>query len=171
MGKFATTFGSSKIKPNKKEYKEGVKLGKILVKHGYNIKCGGYQGLMEAVSKGVKEANGECIGITIKEFNKRRPKNKYLSKRIITNDIFDRLKLLIKDSTILIAQKGNLGTLNEIIMTWTLMYANLMKNNVRLCLIGKEWKDLKKLKKLPIDKKLFKHLEFFDTLKEFGKTL
>lgn len=171
MKKFATTFGSSKIKPNKKEYKEGVELGKILAKHGYSVKCGGYQGLMEAVSRGVNEAKGECIGITLKEFDKKRPRNRYLSKKITTNDLFDRLKLLIKDSKLFVAQTGNLGTVNEVILTWTLMYTKLIDNNVRLCLIGRGWRDLKKLKKLQIDKRLFKHLEFFDTLKNFEKSL
>ncbi len=170
MKKFATTFGNSRVKPTQKEYKDGIKLGKILVKYDYSVKCGGYQGLMEAVSKGVKKANGECIGITIAEFDKTRPKNKYLSKTITTENLFDRLKLLSESSTLFVAQTGNLGTLNEVILIWTLMYTFLLKD-VRLCLIGKEWKDLKKLKKLPIDKRLFKHLEFFDNLKDFEKTL
>jgi uncharacterized protein (TIGR00730 family) len=170
MKKFATTFGNSRVKSTQKKYKEGIELGKVLVKYGYSVRCGGYQGLMEAVSKGVKQANGECIGITVAEFDKTRPKNIYLSKRIIASDIFERLKLLIEDSTIFIAQTGNLGTLNEVILIWTLMYTHL-KNDARICLLGKEWNDLKRLKNLPIDKRLFKHLEFFDTLEEFEITL
>lgn len=164
MKKFATTFGSSTIKSDEKEYKEGYLIGSELAKKGYILQCGGYQGLMEAVAKGAKEADGECIGHCIEFFEKSRPKNPYLTQKIIHRDILDRLRALIDNSSIFIVQDGSLGTLNELIMVWTLAYIKV-KESIRICIVGKDnWQEVKKLK---IDKELFEYLEFFDDAKSF----
>ncbi len=161
--RYATTFGSSTISPYDKEYQEAINIGKFLAKKGFIVKCGGYQGLMEAVSLGVKEAKGECIGITLKEFNKRRPKNPNLSKEIIAENLFDRVKLLCQYSELFIVQKGSLGTLNELFFVWTLRYANL--GNFKIAMIGKEWENLKKCDL--IEKNLLKFLTFYKNAQEF----
>ena len=70
--KFATTFGASQV-DDEKLYLEGVELGKFLAQKGYIVKCGGYGGLMEAVSRGVREVGGEVIGLTLKYFDEIRP--------------------------------------------------------------------------------------------------
>ena len=139
--KVATTFGASKIQNWTKEYKEGIKLGKYLSQKGYIVKCGGYQGLMEAVSKGVYGSNGICIGVTIELFDKIRPKNPYLSKKIVCKNLYERLKTLIEDSSIFIAQPGSIGTLNEIFMVLALKYGGF-KPDIKIFLIGKMYKEM-----------------------------
>ena len=66
MNKYATLFGGSGNNTQSKEYLETVAIGKFLVQKGYSIKNGGYGGMMEAISKGVREEGGEAIGITCK---------------------------------------------------------------------------------------------------------
>ncbi|MBU0458608.1 hypothetical protein KKF03_04130 [Patescibacteria group bacterium] len=62
--KFATTFGGSGYTPDSIQYQDGIRLGTFLAEQGYTVKCGGYYGLMEAVSQGVHEAGGQIRGIT-----------------------------------------------------------------------------------------------------------
>ena len=160
--KTATTFGASRVE-DPKLYEEGVELGKFLASRGYIVKCGGYGGLMEAVSKGVKEAGGEVIGITLKYFDEIRPKNPYLTKRIQTADLFERLKKLIEDSEIFVAQKGSIGTLNEIFMVWALKYG--LGLNFRICVIGDVYEDFKNCSFIP--KERLGDLEIYKNLDEF----
>lgn len=165
MPRYAATFGSSTILPYEKEYQEGIMIGSFLADKGYIVKCGGYQGLMEAVSIGVKEAGGECIGITLKAFNRRRPKNENLSKEIVVDNLHDRVKLLCKNCSLFVIQKGSIGTLNELFTVWAIKYASL--DNFRICMVGKEWDALKNCSL--IDKNLLKFLEFYKDANEFMK--
>ena len=160
--KIATTFGASEV-IDKELYNEGVELGKFLAQNGYIVKCGGYGGLMEAVSRGVREANGEVIGITLKDFDEIRPKNPYLTKKIQAKDLFERLKLLIEGSNLFIVQKGSIGTLNELFMVWALKYG--LKRDFRICLIGYE--ELKNCTFIPQQR--FKEIEIYKDLDEFKR--
>jgi len=163
--KTATTFGASKI-TDPKLYEEGVELGKFLAKKGYRVKCGGYGGLMEAVSKGVWEEGGEVIGITLKQFDQTRPKNPYLTSKIQTNDLFQRLKKLIEGSELFVAQSGSIGTLNEIFMVWALKYG--LGLDVRICLIGRDYEAFKQCVFIP--KERIKEIEVYKSLDEFKLT-
>jgi len=164
MKKYITTFGASRVE-DKELYEEGVKLGKFLALRGYIIKNGGYGGLMEAVSKGAREVGGEVIGITLKYFDEIRDKNPYLTQRIQTKDLFERLKFLIEDSNIFIAQRGSIGTLNEIFMVWALKYG--LKKDYRICLIGKEYYELKNFSLISNER--LREIEIYPTLEDFIK--
>ena len=163
--KIATTFGASKASKESPEYKEGIALGRVLASKGYKVKCGGYGGLMEAVSQGVREAGGECIGITLERFESLRPPNPYLTQKIVAKDLFERLKLLIEGSELFVAQKGSIGTLNEIFMVAALKYGGLMPD-IRITLLGKEYRSFN-----CFDKNFLDVVEFYDDLKQLAKTL
>ncbi len=160
--KYATTFGASKIY-DEDSYNEGVELGKFLAEEGYIVKCGGYLGLMEAVSKGVNEAGGKIIGIGLRQFESERTVNGYLREKIIAKDLFDRLRLLTKDSELFVVQSGSIGTLNELFMVWALKYS--LGWQFRVCLIGKQYESVKICDFIP--KSELHHLEFYNTLDEF----
>ena len=163
--KIATTFGASQADRDSKEYKEGVALGRLLAQKGYMVKCGGYGGLMEAVSRGVWEAGGKCIGVTLERFESLRPQNPYLSEKIVAKDLFERLRLLCEGSELFVAQKGSVGTLNEIFMVAALKYGGLMPD-IRICLLGKEYKNFN-----CFDKNFRDVVEFYDDLDELAQTL
>jgi len=137
--KIATTFGASRCEPNSPRYREGVALGELLARLGYTVRCGGYGGLMEAVSKGVAQAGGVCIGIGLEAFDERRPPNPYLTRKIVAKDLYQRLQLLIEGSQLFIAQYGSVGTLNEIFMVAALKYGGL-KPSIQIVLLGKEYR-------------------------------
>ncbi len=157
----ATTFGASRIERDSKYYQEGVELGKLLAQKGYMVKCGGYGGLMEAVSRGVFEAGGRCIGIGLELFDRLRPKNPYLSKKIVAKTLYERLELLIEGSELFIAQYGSIGTLNEIFMVLALKYGGI-RPNLRMILLGDYYKELTKC----FDTNFLKNVEIYSDLEE-----
>ena len=165
MKKIATTFGASKVESSEL-YNEGVELGKFLVREGYTVKCGGYQGLMEAVSKGVKEAGGTVIGIRLKHFENLRQDNPYLDIKIVAKDLFDRLRLLTLDSELFVVQQGSIGTLNELFSVWALKYS--LGEKFRICLIGKNYKYLLNCPFIP--QETLRHLEIYETLEGFKRS-
>jgi len=164
--KYATTFGASKIDKNSKEYKEGIELGYFLSKMGYIVKCGGYQGLMEAISIGVYNAGGTCIGITLKAFDAKRSKNPYLTKRVSCENLYQRIEKLIEDSTLFVVQTGSIGTLNELFMVLALKYGG-MKPDIRICLIGEIYQKISKCDFL--DESFVKNVEIYNDVNEFIK--
>jgi len=60
MGKefIVTVFGSSRPREGEADYEEARILGRALAQHGFFC-SGGYGGVMEAVSRGAKEAAGK----------------------------------------------------------------------------------------------------------------
>jgi len=137
--KIASVFGGAMDDTTTKEYKDTIKIGKLLTEHGYTIKTGGYRGIMEAASKGATENGGKAIGITCKALGGVRG-NEYLSETIVTDTIYDRLELLLKESTVIIGQVGGVGTLAEIFL---LLDVNRKeKRDITIYLMGDMWKEI-----------------------------
>jgi hypothetical protein len=59
-----SVFGGSQPKEGDAAYLEGIELGKLLAERGHIVLTGGYIGVMEAVSRGAREAGGHVIGVT-----------------------------------------------------------------------------------------------------------
>ena len=59
-----TVFGSSRPHAGESDYEEARVLGGELASRGFQVCSGGYSGVMEAVSRGAKEAGGRTIAIT-----------------------------------------------------------------------------------------------------------
>jgi len=161
---FVTTFGSSRLDDKTKEYQEGVMLGRFFAAKGFVVKCGGYGGLMEAVSRGVYEEGGRCIGFGVEHFEAIRPKNPYIKEMVVCKSLFERVERLIEGSSLFVVQKGDIGTLNELFLVWCLKYAGISQE-FRICVIGEEFKDLYSLR--IIDRKNFDMLEFFKDGEDF----
>jgi hypothetical protein len=77
--KIVTIFGGSKCKHDSEEYLQALDLGHRLAEAGFTICTGGYLGVMEAASRGAREAGGRVFGIVMNQF-KSEP-NRYLTTR------------------------------------------------------------------------------------------
>ena len=80
MKKTITVFGSSRPVEGEEEFNTAYSLGKLLAQKGFNVCTGGYQGIMNAVSKGAIEAGAEAIGVTVDGWS--AVPSKYLTKEI-----------------------------------------------------------------------------------------
>src|SRR5256885_13188160 len=131
-----TVFGGSRCGPESAEYKEALKLGRLLVEAGFDVCSGGYAGVMEAISRGAHEAGGHVIGVTMDQF-KSAP-NPYLKKIEPSADFYARLQTMILNSVGYIALRGGMGTVTEISLVWNKLQTRVLDPRP-LVLLGDCW--------------------------------
>jgi uncharacterized protein (TIGR00730 family) len=114
-------FGSSRPQPGNPVYEDARKIGRALAQAGWTVVTGGYRGVMEAASRGAKEAGGATIGVTTDFFSLRgiRP-NPYVDEEIRTPTYADRLLKLTSLSDGYVIMRGGSGTLTELFFSWEL---------------------------------------------------
>ena len=139
MNKTVTIFGSSLPKPGDEEYEQAYRLGKYLGNAGINVCSGGYQGIMDAVSKGAVESGTNAIGITVDIFG--AVPSKYLSEEIVTNSLFERLGKLLEIGDAFIVLPGGTGTMLELTLVWEKMNKNLLHEKPFAC-VGEMWENI-----------------------------
>ena len=93
-------------------YNDAVQIGKLLAEQNFLVFCGGGEGVMEAICKGVSIGNGTSIGI-LKGDNLTEG-NEYLTIPILTNIGITRNAFLPLNCDVAIAIAGKHGTLSEI---------------------------------------------------------
>src|SRR5881392_4396250 len=135
-GKIVTIFGGSKCGHDSTEYKEALKLGGLLAEAGYTICTGGYLGVMEAASRGAREAGGRVLGIVMNQF-KAEP-NRYLTDKVATPHFCERLQRLITRSVGFIAVRGGMGTVTELSLVWNKIQTKVIGPRP-LVLLGECW--------------------------------
>lgn len=139
MKKSISVFGSAFPKEGEREYETAYKLGLLLARKGFDVNTGGYGGIMEAVSKGVKENGGNTTGITL-NYVKRKP-NVYLHKIITCNTLFERISKLIELGDAYIVLGGGTGTLLELAVVWEYLNKGLMDLKPVAC-YSVMWKEI-----------------------------
>ena len=103
-------FGGRDI--DKDTYNDTVEIGKLLSEKNFLVFCGGGEGVMEAICKGVSIGNGISIGLL--KGDNLDESNKYLTIPILTNMGITRNALIALNCDVAIAIAGNYGTLSEI---------------------------------------------------------
>ncbi len=125
MKKIITIFGSSHPRPGEEEYETAYKFGAMLGKNGFSVCSGGFQGIMDAVSKGVTENGGDAIGVTVNLFS--ADPSKYLTKEIKCNSLFSRIEKMVELGDAYIILRGGTGTLVEFSIVWEYINKKLMQ--------------------------------------------
>ena len=105
-----SVFGGRDITPEL--YENSVEIGRLLAREGYLVFCGGGQGVMEAISKGVSEAGGTVIGIL--KGKELEEGNDYLTIPIATGMDIARNAVLAYNCDAAVAISGKYGTMSEI---------------------------------------------------------
>lgn len=139
--KIVTIFGGSKCGEKSPEYKEAKELGRRLAEAGFTICTGGYLGVMEAASRGAREAGGRVFGIVLNQF-KGEP-NRYLTDKVATDHFYDRLQSLITRSVGFVALRGGMGTVTEISLVWNKLQTGVLEKRP-LVLVGDSWREVVK---------------------------
>ena len=125
MKKVVTIFGSSKPKQNEEQYNTAYQVGKQLALKGFDVCTGGFNGIMEAVSKGAVEGGAEAIGVTVNLWG--GPTNKFITKEIKCNSLLERIQKLIELGNGFIVLQGGTGTLLELAAIWEYINKGLME--------------------------------------------
>jgi uncharacterized protein (TIGR00730 family) len=117
--KTVTIFGSSLPSENSTSYAEARRLGRLLAERGLVVCNGGYTGLMEASSRGAREAGGHTIGVTCSIWPSAP--NRWIAEEVRTRSFSERIITLIERGDAYIALPGGTGTLAELALAWEIM--------------------------------------------------
>ena len=137
--KCVTVFGSSIPHEGDAEYETAYKLGKKLAESNLNVCTGGFQGIMDAVSKGAVEIGTEAVGITL-DFYRAIP-SKHLTKEIKCGSLAERLQKLIETGDAYIVLQGGTGTLVELALVWEYINKGMISEKPFAC-HGLMWHDI-----------------------------
>lgn len=96
----------------KKIYEIAEEIGRLIAEKGATLVTGGLGGVMEAASKGAKEAGGITVGI-LPGFSKDEA-NPYVMIPITTGLSHARNIIIVRSADAVIAVAGEYGTLSEI---------------------------------------------------------
>ena len=133
-------FGSSTVREPDAGWREAHALGEQLARRGVTTMTGGYGGAMAATSRGAHEAGGHVIGVTVDLFERRGPVNPWVSERVHTPDLFERLRHLVHAADGYVAVAGSIGTLSELFLVWTMVSVE-GREPAPIVLMGRHWHD------------------------------
>jgi len=161
MKKTVTVFGSSQPKEENEEFKTAYKLGKRLAENNFNVCTGGFQGIMNAVSKGAVENGGEAIGVTVDLWG--AAPSKYLTREIKCETLFERILKLVEIGDAYVVLQGGTGTLLELAVVWEMMNKKMLNIKPVAC-HSNIWKEIVNImeKQLEHEKRPEKFVKVFD---------
>jgi hypothetical protein len=95
-----------------KSLEAAFRVGQLIAEKGAILVCGGLSGVMEAASRGAKQAGGLTIGIL--PGSSPQDANPHIDIAVATGLGYSRNSLVAMNSDVLIAVAGEYGTLTEI---------------------------------------------------------
>jgi len=119
-----TVFGSSRPAEGDPWYEEARALGRALAGAGLAVCSGGYGGVMEAVSRGAKDAGGRTLGVTASFFGGRA--NRWVDEEVPVASWQERLFELVRRGDGYVACRGGTGTLVELAVVWEMLNKRVM---------------------------------------------
>jgi len=136
MERIITVFGSSRPSEDHADYWEARLLGRALVEAGFAVCSGGYAGVMEAASRGAKEAGGKTYGVTAEFFKPRA--NAWIDTEIRVTTWQERLFELVRVADGFVTCKGGTGTLVELAVVWEMLNKAVIGNKP-VVVLGEFW--------------------------------
>jgi uncharacterized protein (TIGR00730 family) len=131
-----TVFGSSRPTEGDAWYQEARALGAALASAGLTVCSGGYGGVMEAVSRGAKDAGGRTLGVTASSFRARA--NRWVDEEVRVATWEERLFELVRRGDGYVACRGGTGTLVELAVVWEMLNKRVMPRKP-FAIIGGFW--------------------------------
>jgi hypothetical protein len=105
---------SGASRPRPEDSMNGEEVGRLLALAGATVLTGGRGGVMEAASRGAREAGGETLAILPGSDPQESPPNPYVMRAIFTGMEDARNAILVRSADAVIAIGGGWGTLSEI---------------------------------------------------------
>ena len=137
-------------------------MGELLGHAGFDLMTGGYDGVMEAVSRGAAQTAARITGVTLDRFGSTV--NPFVTHEVPTTNFYERFGWLIDRADGYVAMHGGIGTLAEVAFAWQECVIDKVK--VRpLVLVGERWRKLYKVfsENLIANPGIFKQLQVVAT--------
>lgn len=178
--KHITVFGSSRCSKGDSDYLFAESVGDIIGKSGHSVATGGYQGTMEAVSKGASKHGVKVIGVTVPTlFNNMSEKsfevrpNEYINEEVATESLSNRIHYLLENSKGIVVLPGRIGTLTELIVAWNTNYLYNINNDkdvVPIMLKKDFWKKI--IDDFPKNMELENNfLSYYESVQDLGELI
>ena len=106
-------FGTGRVTEEDNDWITAFTMGRLLAQRGFVVLTGGLGGVMEAASRGAREADGMTLGILPGTRN-TTPANQYVDIAVYTGMGEARNAINVKSCNAAIAIGGEYGTLSEI---------------------------------------------------------
>lgn len=106
-------FGTGRVTEEDNDWITAFTMGRLLAQRGFVVLTGGLGGVMEAASRGAREADGMTLGILPGTRN-TTPANQYVDIAVYTGMGEARNVINVKSCNAAIAIGGEYGTLSEI---------------------------------------------------------
>ncbi|HVV64339.1 MAG TPA: TIGR00730 family Rossman fold protein [Rhizomicrobium sp.] len=112
-------------------------LGRTIAENGYNlIFGGGYVGLMGEVAHAARLAGAGVTGVLPEFLRHVEPPAETEEKIVITSDLFERKRLMLRAADAFIVLPGGLGTLDEFFEVMTSVQLDVFRKPVVLLDVG-----------------------------------
>lgn len=159
-------FGSARIKPDDKIYREVTELAKLLAEAGIDILTGGGPGLMEAANLGARSGRGDgdhrslSIGLPI-ELDFEPLPNQHLDIKRHHKKFSSRLDDFMRLSHSIVVTQGGIGTLLELFFAWQLIQVRHLSPRPIVLMDSEFWSGLVSwMKDYPLARKLVSAPDF-----------
>jgi len=140
--KIITFFGSHRVKPSSKYYKDCMGFAQELGKKDYAVLSGGGPGIMHAANNGATKAGTISIGMKAKLLTKEKVIDPIYTDKLDFNFLFVRRFIMSIKSNALVFFPGGYGTLNELFEYAVLMQTGIVDKVPMICINKKFWKGL-----------------------------
>lgn len=141
VGPCVTVFGSARLEEDSPHYELGRQAGAALANAGFTVMTGGGPGIMEAASRGAKEAGGNTVGCGIR-LPMEQESNPFLDTYREFRYFFVRKVMLVKYSYGFVVLPGGFGTLDEVFETATLVQTNKIQDFPIVLMGSSFWKPM-----------------------------
>ncbi len=118
-GPCVTVSGSGRFGEDHPYYQLAREIGAGMARAGLTVMSCGGAGVMEAASRGAREAGGRTVGCTI-DLPGAGPTNPYVDRELRLRHFFVRKAMLVKYSVAFVALPGGFGTMDDVFQTLTL---------------------------------------------------
>ena len=137
--KVVAVFGANRAARGEPLYGLAEEIGREIAGAGWTLLNGGYGGTMEAAARGARENGGRVIGVPVAIYSSQV--SPFVSESVMTQDLWERIRLMLDRSDAFIALEGSTGTLAEIGMAWEFIAKKLLPPKP-LIFIGDFWAPL-----------------------------
>jgi uncharacterized protein (TIGR00730 family) len=137
--KVVAVFGANRVSRGEPLYDLAEETGREIAGAGWTLLNGGYGGTMEATARGARERGGRVLGVPVAIYSSQV--NPFVSESVMTQDLWERIRLMLGRSDAFIALDGSTGTLAEIGMAWEFIAKKLLPPKP-LIFIGDFWAPL-----------------------------
>jgi uncharacterized protein (TIGR00725 family) len=95
-------------------------LGALVAKSGFELRHGGYVGLMEEAARGAADNGGQVVAVSVADMPWGQF-NRYVTDSVLLGTMGERLDTFLEKADIVVAMGGGIGTLHE--MSAAIWYA------------------------------------------------